>query len=57
MLRNFSGSMDSLNANEAEVYALLIGCLGLLTLESINAIIEGDSYLAIQWGSGEASIP
>ena len=48
--------MDSLSANEAEVYALLIGFCEL-SLESLNAIIEGDSYSAIQWGSGEASIP
>ena len=26
-------------------------------MESINAIIEGDSYSAIQWGSGAAFIP
>ena len=57
VLRNFSGPVDSLSANDAEVYALLIGCRELLTLESINAVIERDSYSAIQWGSGEASIP
>ena len=51
--RNVSGPVDSLSANEAEVYALLIGCHELLTLESINVVIEGDSYLAIQWGSGK----
>ena len=57
MLRNFLGPVDPLSANEAEVYALLIGCCELLSLESINTIIEGDSYSAIQWGSGETSIP
>ena len=48
--------MDSLSANEAEAYAL-IGCLELLSLEILNAIIEGDSYSAIQRGFGEAFIP
>ena len=51
------GPVDSLCANEAEVYALLIACRELLTLESINVVFEGDSYSAIQWGSIEASIP
>lgn len=35
--------MDSLNADEAKVYALLIGRRELLSLEGLNAIIEGDS--------------
>ena len=43
VLRNFLGPVDSLSANDAEVFALLIGCRELLTLESINAVIEGDS--------------
>lgn len=32
--------MDSSNANEAKVFALLIGC----KLGGISAIIEGDSF-------------
>lgn len=48
--------MVSLSANEVEVYALLIGCREFFSSESINVVIEGGSYSAIQWGSGEASI-
>ena len=57
VIRNYSGPVDSMNANAAEVYAMLIGCHELLRLGSSNAIIEGDSYLAIQWGPGKASYP
>ena len=46
-----------MNANAAEVYALLIGCHELLSLGGHNAIIEGDSFSAIQWGSGKVSHP
>lgn len=49
--------MDSLNANEAEVFALSIGCRKLLKLNAYSAIIEGNSFSAIQWGSGKASHP
>ena len=44
-----------MNANAAEVYAMLIGCHELFRVGSSNAIIEGNSYSAIQWGSGKAS--
>jgi hypothetical protein len=57
VLRNFSGPVDSLSADDVEIYAVFIGCRELLTLESINAVSEGDSYSAIQWGYGEAFIP
>eukprot|EP00268_Persea_americana_P043744 TRINITY_DN4402_c0_g1_i2.p7 TRINITY_DN4402_c0_g1~~TRINITY_DN4402_c0_g1_i2.p7 ORF type:complete len:104 (+),score=30.42 TRINITY_DN4402_c0_g1_i2:3517-3828(+) len=57
VIRNYSGSVDSLNANASKVYALLIGCRELLSLGGYNAIIEGDSVSAIQWGSGKASHP
>lgn len=43
--------MDSLDADEAKVFALLVGCCGLRTLGSCNAIIEGDSVSVIKWGS------
>ena len=45
--------MDSLNANEAEVFALLIGYRELLRFGGYNAILEGDSFSAIQWGFKE----
>lgn len=49
--------MDSLNANEVKVFALLIGCLELLRLGAYNAILQGDSLSTIQWGSGKACNP
>ena len=40
--------MDSLDADEAEVYALLIGCREFERIGGSHPIIEGDSFLAIQ---------
>lgn len=55
VIRSFFGPLHSLNANEAEVYALLIGYHELLRLRGYNVIIEGDSFSAIQWGSRKAT--
>ena len=49
--------MEASDANEAEMYALLICCRELLKLGGRSPIIEGDSFSAIQWGSGKASYP
>ena len=57
MIRNYSGLVDSLNANATEVNALLIGCRELLGLGGYNATIDSDSFSAIQWGSRKASHP
>lgn len=38
MIRNSSGSIVTSDANEAEVYSLLIGCRNLKLLSAINAI-------------------
>ena len=57
MVRSFFGHTDASDVNEAELVALLICCRELLKLGGFNAIIEGDSFLAIQWGSGRASHP
>ena len=46
-LVSFSGPMYCLDANEAEVYALLVGCHELRSLGDLKAIIEGDSFSAI----------
>ena len=35
--------MDSLDANESEIKALLVGCRELHKLEGSTVIIEGDS--------------
>ena len=55
VIRSWFGSVDSSNVNEAEVFALLIGCHELLKLNGYSAIIEGDSFSAILWGFGKAS--
>lgn len=43
--------MDSLDADEAEVFAPLVGCCELPRLGGCNAIIEGDSVSKIKRGS------
>lgn len=48
-----SDPVDCINANKAEVYAMFMGCRELWKIVARNAIIEGDSFLAIQWGSGK----
>lgn len=42
-MRSYSGPVDSLDAAEAEVFALLVGCCELRRLGRCNAIIEGYS--------------
>lgn len=44
---------ECLDANEAEIYAMLMGCRKLLKFGSHEAIIEDDSFSAIRWGSGK----
>lgn len=39
------------------MYALLVGCRELLKLGGLLAIIEGDSFSAIQWGLRKTSYP
>ena len=48
VIRNYSRLVDTINANAAGVYAMLIDYRELLSLGSYNAIIEGDSHSAIQ---------
>eukprot|EP00268_Persea_americana_P068557 TRINITY_DN9561_c0_g1_i1.p2 TRINITY_DN9561_c0_g1~~TRINITY_DN9561_c0_g1_i1.p2 ORF type:complete len:160 (-),score=26.36 TRINITY_DN9561_c0_g1_i1:1098-1577(-) len=57
VVRRFCGPGDALDANEAEMYALLIGCQQLLKLDGFAAIFEGDSFSALQWGSRKISYP
>lgn len=53
VIRSFFGPLHSLNANEAEVYALLIGYHELLRLGGYNVIIEGDSFWGYSMGFKE----
>lgn len=54
---SYSGSVDVPNSNEAEVFAFLVGCGELRRLGGHDALIEGCSFSAIQWGSGNANYP
>lgn len=36
---------------------MLMGCHGMCKLEGYNVMIEGDSFSAIQWGSGKSRCP
>ena len=50
--------MDCLDANEVQVFALLIGCRQLLQLGVCNPILEGDFFFQLFSGVlGKASHP
>lgn len=51
-LCNYSGLIKCIDSNGAEVFAVLMGWWELRKLDGYNAIIEGDSFSVIQWGSG-----
>ena len=55
VVKSFFEPFDAKDANEAEVFALLIGCRELSRLDGYKAIIEGDSVSVIQWGLGKSS--
>lgn len=50
-IRNYLGTVGVYDANEAEIYSLLISCRELKRLFGFKTIVEGDSHLAILWGS------
>ena len=50
VVNHFLGPVNSLDANGAEMLAMLLGCHELRNLGGHNAIIEGDSLSPIQWG-------
>lgn len=45
------------DADGVEVYAMLMGCREIRQLEASNAIVEGDPFSSIQWGSGKSKFP
>ena len=49
--------MDSLDANESEINALLVRCRELRKLEGFIVIIEGDCFSTIQWSLSSCSYP
>lgn len=57
ILCSYSRSVDVLESNEAAVFAMLVGCRELRRLGGQNAIVEGDSFTAIKWGSGNVCYP
>lgn len=53
-LVTYSVSIDWSDPNQVEVFAMLVGCNELVKQGSHYAIIEGNSFSAIQWGSGKS---
>lgn len=51
VIHTLSGLTNFTNANKAEILSLLIRCKEFKVLNGFKAIIEGDSSLAIKWGS------
>lgn len=49
--------MECEDANGVEVFAMRMGCREWHKLEAMSAIVEGDSFVAIQWGLGESKYP
>lgn len=56
-LCTFSGPVEVSESIEPEVSAMLVGCRHLRMFGGYNAIIEGDYFFVIQWGSGKDSYP
>lgn len=56
-IKELSGMVDCSNVNEAEMYAMLMGCRKLLQLDAFDAIVRVDSFCAIQWGSSPILCP
>ena len=57
IVRSFFGPIDSSDANEIELFAILIGCQELLHMADYSAILEGGFFLVIKWCSGSSSYP
>ena len=57
VVRSFSRPIDSSDADETELTAILIGCRELLQMDGYSAILEGDSFLVTRWCSGSSSSP
>ena len=57
VVRSFSGLLEAQDADEVEVFALLVGCHKLCQMGCFNAVLEGYHFLAIQWGSNNSSYP
>lgn len=55
VIKNFSSPISSSDANGAEVFALLVGRSKLQKMGGYNAIIEDDSFSAIQSGKSSFS--
>lgn len=57
IVRSLSRPIDSSDADETKLFAILIGCRELLQMGGYSAILEGDSFSIIQWCSGSSSSP
>lgn len=54
VVKTFFGPVDSLDANEVEVFALLIGCSELVGQDVLNLLLKEIFVFATQWGSSKA---
>lgn len=50
MARSYLGPVNVIDANEAEIFLLLVGCKKLKALIGAKAIIEGDSCFGYPMG-------
>lgn len=57
VLCNYFGSVECIDSNGAEVFAMLMRCHKLHMLGGHNAMIERDSFSAIQWGLSQSRRP
>ena len=57
VVRNYTGPVDLIDANEAELFAHLIGTRELRRMGCVTVILEGDSFSVIQWCSGKSFFP
>lgn len=52
MARSYLGPVNVMDASEAEIFSLLVGCKELKALIGAKAIIEGDSCFGYPMGLG-----
>ena len=57
VVQSYSGPVESMDVNGAELFTLLIGCCELRSVGCVNVILEGDSFSVIQWCFGKSSFP
>lgn len=57
ILCTYSGPINFVDSNWAEIFAIRMGCCELQKIEGYNAMIKKDFFLAILWGSWRCTYP